>query len=121
MKKTRVPKGERYYLIVQERSEFTIRVYFDEYDDWNDADYENGNYFYTKEEAEAIANKFRAVLNGADVIEKPSTWEIDDMANNLDSEPCCLHEIKEECITKNHAYMAGFLYGVKWIISKIVK
>lgn len=123
MKKTRVSKGEKYWYIVSDffAGDFYTTRGVDFYEDIQDGRFAMGNYFRTKEEAESMAKKLRAVLNGAEVIEMPSEYDIDDVANNLDSEPCCLHEIKEECITKNHAYMAGFLYGVKWIISKIVK
>ena len=41
----------------------------DDRDEWDNTDYENGNYFSTKAEAESMLVKLRAVLKGADVIE----------------------------------------------------
>lgn len=72
MKKTRVNKGEKYWFI----NSFGEVVSKTESGVIDDAKrFEAGNYFSTKEEAESMANKLRAVLDGADVIEMPSEEE----------------------------------------------
>lgn len=73
MEKTRVPYGESYWWI---NSVYAVC----EDKDWNTstvkASYKAGNYYKTKEEAEAMARKLRAVLKGAEVIEMPSEEEL---------------------------------------------
>lgn len=73
MEKTRVPKGEKYWSVIYtSRDGFVAFDYFDTDDDDDIKDFERCNYFHTKEEAEAMARKLRAVLKGVDVIEMPS-------------------------------------------------
>ena len=67
MEKTRVPKGEKYWFIncfgeVVSTLEGGIID--------NTKRFEIGNYFATEEEAESMARKLRAVLKGAEAIEK---------------------------------------------------
>lgn len=70
MEKTRVKKGEKYWSVVYTSREGFAPFNYTETDDECDIlDYERGNYFATFKEAEAFANKLRAVLKGADVIE----------------------------------------------------
>lgn len=78
MEKTRVPKGEKYWYIVSDffAGDFYTTHGVDFYEDIQDGRFALGNYFHTKEEAEAMARKLRAILNGAEVIEIPSEKEI---------------------------------------------
>ena len=78
MEKTRVPKGEKYWYIASSffAGDFYVTYGVDFYEDIQDGRFALGNYFHTKEEAEAMARKLRAVLNGAEVIEKPVEKEI---------------------------------------------
>lgn len=72
MTKTRVPKGEEYWHIGQWGDILMTSEEDSPIDDWL---FQCGNYFRTKDEAEAMAKKLRAVLKGADVIEMPSEEE----------------------------------------------
>lgn len=84
MEKTRVSKGEKYWFIrVDEQHKLAILPMFDTYIKTDDARFEDGNYFHTKEEAESIVCKLRAVLNGAEVIEMPSKEEFLDFISPL--------------------------------------
>lgn len=78
-----------------------------------------GNYFHTKEEAESMARKLRAVLNGAEVIEMPSEEEIRRYANSVIYQPsdCNRHIHAYEVV----AYARGVEKGVEYLKSKIVK
>lgn len=60
MTRWRVPYGEKYYTITSDM-EVDWEFEFGEMSD--DALYESGNYFNTRSEAEAVAEKFRAILN----------------------------------------------------------
>ena len=66
MEKTRVPKGEKYWFIncFGEVVSTTEQGIIDNYYRFN-----VGNYFHTKEEANTMTRKLRAVLKGTDVIE----------------------------------------------------
>ena len=77
MEKKRVSKGERFWFVniigqVSGGIEYTSDI--------DAALFKKGNYFTTKEEAEAMAKKLHAVLAGADVIQMPSEAEILDAA-----------------------------------------
>lgn len=77
--RTRVPKGEKYWFLAYDSiRDKGINVLPSEEEccivDFNRC--ELGNYFHTKEEAESMARKLRAVLKGADVIEVPSEEEV---------------------------------------------
>lgn len=80
MTKARVKKGEKYWLvhIMWNRiyvTDTTDMHYECDRDNWN-----QGNYFNTKEEAEAMARKIKAVLNGADAY---TLEEITEIINEL--------------------------------------
>lgn len=70
----RVLRGDDYYYFYH--NSLFICVDCDFRNTIDDARYEIGNYFRTKEEAEAMAEKIRKVLEGADVIEMPSEGDI---------------------------------------------
>lgn len=65
----RVKKGEIYWYIT-----VTLNVWSrcEDRDTFSEELVKTNNYFYTKEEAEAMANKLRAVFKGAEVFEMPS-------------------------------------------------
>ena len=102
-KNQRVPKGEKYWYI-----DTTLTVYTDfNYTDYDEERMDIGNCFATKEEAESMARKLRAVLKGADVVEMPS--------NKI---------IVEEALrryTKTNDLYCAFKNGADWLKSKIVK
>lgn len=72
-KKQRVKKGETYWFIT---SLLDVQQNWDWCTNIERNRFERGNYFNTKEEADAMVSKLRAVLKGADVIEMPSEDEI---------------------------------------------
>lgn len=103
----RVKKGEKYWIITQIGLDACyVPIIAGEFKELDDDAYNKGNYFHTKEEAEAMAKKLRAVLNGADVIEK-----IDDL-NICD-------------IERENEFESGISVGwqkcYNWLKSKIVK
>lgn len=65
----RVKKGEKYWIILIWGSHIYVDEVIDLHCKCDDDNYNQGNYFNTKEQAEAMASKLRAVLKGADVIE----------------------------------------------------
>lgn len=69
---------------------------------------------HTKEEAESMLKKLRAVLNGAEVIEMPSEEEIDEKINE------CGFIIGKE-LTDVIIASAGALEMADYLKSKIVK
>ena len=76
--------------------------------------FESGNYFHTKEEAESMARKLRAVLNGADVIEMPSESEAEaESERQLELSVACDDKWTEE------AYLDGFADCLHWLKSKV--
>lgn len=91
MEKTRVKRSGKYWYI---QWDFTIDYAWDDREVEDEERYEVGNYFHSKEEAEAVAKKIRAVLNGADVIETPSEEEIKERLNMImptgPAEPWCV-------------------------------
>lgn len=82
---------------------------------WSDMDYANGNYFNTKEEAEAMADKIRKVLNGADVIEMPSEEDFynEEFKTNH-------YFIAKDGAAVVGAHQTGFKHCYDWLKSKIV-
>lgn len=72
----RVPKGENYWGVeVFQETVKTVRYTEDE--GYYDGEaYNADNYFTDRDSAEQMASKIRAVLKGADVIEKSSEAEI---------------------------------------------
>lgn len=98
MEKTRVKKGEKYWIITQIGFDYcVIPVISGENKDLDDDAYNKGNYFHTKEEAEAMVRKLRAVLKGAEVIEIPSEEEIKEKASDIafTEEPYCENDLGE--------------------------
>lgn len=71
MEKTRVPKGEKFWYIQINGYEVAIHWLPEcQANKWfADRCFDCGNYFHTKEEAEAMTQKLRAALNGVEVIE----------------------------------------------------
>jgi hypothetical protein len=117
MEKTRVPYGERYWYLVFFGGE--VLIYSNTERNFTDDNqhFAMGNYFYTKEEAESMARKLRAVLNGAEVIEMPSEEECTNAADEhieLCSEECFPYQNEDEA-------RAAFCNGIDWLKSKIVK
>lgn len=111
MEKKRFEKGEDYYFIdmtMQINCGCELRSGFES------ELFNVGNYFATKEEAEACAKKLRAVLAGADVIQLPSEGEINQASvwNAYDHDGG-LNYI--DCEAER------FVDGVKWLTSKIIK
>ena len=91
----RVKKGEKYwYLEIEEGLGISTDFTYDSYDPLDNNNLETGNYFHTKEEAETVAEKIRAVLAGADIIEdwqkeKINSWDAmletkNEMSNAVD-------------------------------------
>ena len=88
----RVKKGEEYWFIDRDGE---ILWRYDGYSCQDDMMFDYGNYFHTKEEAEAMAKKLRAVLKGAEIIEdwqkeKIKSWDTmletkDEMGKSLSS------------------------------------
>lgn len=72
----RVNKGERYWYILCDCDGFYIEEWIDNRCGGDKALFELGNYFATKEEAEAMAEKIRKVLKGADVYTQEEITEI---------------------------------------------
>lgn len=70
--RTRAPKGEKYWYI-DKYGEIKFAIEIEHIVDVRR--FVNGNYFSDKKEAKRIANKLRAVLKGAEVIEMPSEEE----------------------------------------------
>lgn len=104
MEKTRVKKGEKFWFI-DLNFEVCLLSHSDQREPTDDWLYDSGNYFATLEEAEAVARKLRAVLNGADVIEMPSEEEIE----------------KRRVFWDHTDARTGFGDCLRWLKSKIVK
>lgn len=68
----RAKKGEAYWTI---HLDGDVTIFREEGDASDEYHFKSGNYFNTKEQAEVMARKLRAVLNGADVIEMPTAKE----------------------------------------------
>ncbi|MCQ2166400.1 MAG: hypothetical protein MJY49_03075 [Bacteroidales bacterium] len=76
MKKTRLPRMKKYWYIQIEEDSVCVNWDVDNHNASANEDFERGNYFHTKEDAEAMIEKLRKVLAGADVIEIPSEEDI---------------------------------------------
>ena len=76
-----------------------------------------GNYFYTSKEAETMAKKLRAVLNGAEVIEMPSDEEIS--KENFSS--AHKMDIDDGETPNSGLYNIGWGNAVEWLKSKIIE
>lgn len=66
---TRLPIGEVYYFAVLGEDDWEVHWSFETGSSTDDRYFKFHNYFHTEEDAEQLANKLRAVLNGAKVIE----------------------------------------------------
>lgn len=112
----RVKKGEKYWSFLiythgYRILEFTEGESYAGNDEFDAEGAAFGNYFHTKEEAEAMTRKIKAVLNGADVIEMPSEEEIKKAIKEvLPSDPVAPWCVDGYC-----------RYIVDWLKSKIVK
>lgn len=73
----RVEKGEKYYVLLMDKFGIYPLGHRDYRQQSDELLFEAGNYFHTKEEAEAMASKLRAVLAGAEVIEMPSEEKLE--------------------------------------------
>lgn len=79
--KKRVGWGKEYYFI---NINFQVESDYEYGADVDNLRFDSNNYFIIKEEAEAMAYRLRAVLNGADVIEMPSENEsLEAMPQNM--------------------------------------
>ena len=117
----RVKKGEKYWFIDFSGMTYVVDWLTEFYDEENTTHFLTKNYFHTEEEAESMARKLRAVLNGADVIEMPSEEEI----KNKASEMCCIGGCDHSC---EDTHFCGLAFprerSIKmayWLKSKIVK
>lgn len=117
----RVKKGEKYLYVLCDCDGFYIGEWTDNRCGCDKTLFELGNYFHTKEEAEVMEKKLRAVLNGADVIEMPSEEEIQNKA----SEMCCIGGCDRSCEDKHFCGLAfpreRSIKMAEWIKSKIIK
>lgn len=75
----RVKEGEKYWYIGWQTHGYYIGHTIDIRSIWDDKKAGFHNYFHTREEAESMVRKLRAVLKGADVIKMPSKNEVDDI------------------------------------------
>lgn len=116
----RVLRGDDYYYF--HHNSLFICVDCDFRNTIDDARYEIGNYFRTKEEAEAMAEKIRKVLEGADVIKTPSEKEIEDAMNTSVTESIMSISPYGEFTPKATDLLeCAWLKGAEWLKSKIVK
>lgn len=76
MEKTRVPKGEKYWYVVNDCDGVDIECAYDNYLYSDKALFDIGNYFHTAAEAEAMVHKIRVVLKGAEVYTQEEITEI---------------------------------------------
>lgn len=107
MEKKRAEKGEKYWYIDYH---FDVCCGYENGSMFDFLLFEANNYFIIEEEAEAMANKLRAVLKGADVIEIPPKCEIVKIADEW-----------EISTTYINADSDSFFEGVEWLKTKIVK
>lgn len=110
----RVKKGEKYWYVICDCDGFYIGEWTDNRCGGDNALFELGNYFATKEEAEAMANKLRAVLKGAEVIELPSEEEIWDEANKR-------YPRRWSGDRENSEKFDVFMDGAEWLKSQLTK
>lgn len=114
MEKKRVNKGEEYWYLT---GVCNVEKGWDNYDFIANLDFINNNYFCTKEEAEAMAKKIKAVLNGADVIQMPSEEDCETFAAELAQEKAF---VGKTFSTRREWRMASRM-TFDWLKSKIVK
>ena len=109
-------KGEKYWSIVQTMHGFEVCDFVDDFDEWDNADFEIGNRFPDRESAEAMAEKFRAVLKGAEVIEMPSEEELVEKATDY-AKTIYL----EDALGGWEDGKGAFIDGATFMATKIVK
>lgn len=117
MEKTRVKKGEKYYIVNTTNGSIEVDYLREWGQSDDDAFFASGNYFHTKEEAEAMARKIRAVLNGAEVIEMPSEEECETFAVELARE----NAFVSETFSTGADWRMSSRMTIDWLKFKIVK
>lgn len=113
----RVKKGEKYWLIRIFSGIIEVVKLLELNYSEDKANFEYGNYFYTRESAESMARKLRAVLKGADVIEMPSEEECETFAVELAREKAFV----SETFSTGADWRMSSRMTVDWLKSKIVK
>lgn len=111
MEKTRVKKGDEYWYVHFGLEGVSVFSAIDFGDEAANFRFECGNYSHTKEEAESMARKLRAVLKGAEVVEMPSEEEF------KENKPLKYNASIDYLVGKNF----GWWSCVNYIKSKIVK
>lgn len=118
----RVNKGEKYWILYMDRFGIYPIKHRDTRHQHDDLFFATGNYFNTEEEAEAMAEKIRKVLKGADVIEMPSEKEIEDAMNTSVTESIMsISPYGEFTLRATDLLECAWLKGAEWLKSKIVK
>lgn len=117
-KRQRMPKGEKYHFI--DDCGF-VGTKEDNRELQDDLRYKVGNYFPfgEEEEAESAICKFRAVLNGAEVIEMPS--EMNEALQFDENEQEMKRKINEKGKDRINEFAYGWNACRNFIESKIVK
>lgn len=132
----RVLRGDSYYYFHQ--NSLRICVDYDFRNAIDDARYEIGNYFHTKEEAEEMVEKIRKVLNGAWVLTPPegeifsrkveavlNDADVIEMPSEEDASFESVHHLRlsghDDRDRREEAYLDGFADCLHWLKSKIVK
>lgn len=116
----RAKKGERYWSILFDRlfndDGFCVIWHCEDWEDdvFSEIRFRQHNYFSSKEEAEAMARKLRAVLKGADVIEMPSEEDA-----SFESEHLLGLSGHDGDDRTEEAYLDGFADCLHWIKSKV--
>ena len=110
----RVNKGEKYWYL---RGNLEVAPAEETGSIFDLSTYLNLDYFHTKEEAESMLKKLRAVLKGADVIEMPSEEEIITTISGLKHEK----DLDDGETPNAGLYDIGFDEAIYWLKSKIVK
>ena len=120
--KTRVLKGEKYYHIFTGISGIMIIERAENENRYDDMFFKDSNYFHTKESAEQMARKLRAVLNGAEVIEMPSEKEIKESQDRIEDEVVFnIRDVNGSQLIYCTAINKGAELMAEWFKDKIVK
>lgn len=115
----RVKKGEKYWYIY-DRFETSFSI--EDNSPISNKHFETKNYFTTKEQAEAMAAKIRAVLKGADVIEMPSEEEIEDaMKESITESILSVAPYGGFTSRATDLLECAWMKSIEWLKSKIVK
>lgn len=105
-KEQRVPKGEKYFYVNEIGN---VSEWPDTGGEFATMHFFSGNYFPDRESAEAMAEKLRAVLKGADVIEMPSEEEIKERLDMIiPHNPCAPFVVEGIC-----KHLVGWLKSKK--------